>query len=64
VAATLARCRRVKPAPARRAPQPLARIDDDTHQVQAEFLSADMPGVDLQASFDLVLGGAEGTPAG
>jgi len=34
------------------------------HLVQTEFHSAEVPGVELQASFDLVLGGAEGTPAG
>lgn len=34
------------------------------HLVQAQFLAADMPGVELQARFDLVLGGADGTPAG
>ncbi len=34
------------------------------HLVQAEFLAADLPGVELQASFDLVLGGADGTPTG
>jgi protocatechuate 3,4-dioxygenase beta subunit len=34
------------------------------HLVQAEFLAAELPDVELQASFDLVLGGADGTPAG
>jgi len=35
------------------------------HLVQAEFLAADRVGVELQASFDLVLGGTtDGTPAG
>jgi len=34
------------------------------HLVQAEFVAADMAGVELRASFDLVLGGAGGTPAG
>ena len=34
------------------------------HLVQAEFLAAEMAGVELQASFDLVLGGIDGTPAG
>ncbi|MGB5606021.1 MAG: hypothetical protein WBN51_05830 [Gammaproteobacteria bacterium] len=32
--------------------------------VQADFLAADQAGVELRASFDLVLGGADGTPAG
>jgi protocatechuate 3,4-dioxygenase beta subunit len=34
------------------------------HLVQADFLAADMAGVELQAKFDLVLGGADGTPSG
>ena len=34
------------------------------HLVQADFLAADLPDVELRASFDLVLGGADGTPAG
>ena len=34
------------------------------HLVQAEFIAAEMAGVELQASFDLVLGGIDGTPAG
>jgi protocatechuate 3,4-dioxygenase beta subunit len=34
------------------------------HQVQADFVAAAMPGVELQAEFDLVLGGADGTPTG
>ncbi len=34
------------------------------HLVQADFVAADIPGVQLQASFDLVLGGTDGTPAG
>jgi len=34
------------------------------HQVQADFVAASGPGVELQAEFDLVLGGADGTPAG
>jgi len=34
------------------------------HLVQAEFLATDQTGVELQASFDLVLGGAGGTPGG
>lgn len=34
------------------------------HQVQADFVAASGPGVELQAEFDLLLGGADGTPAG
>jgi protocatechuate 3,4-dioxygenase beta subunit len=34
------------------------------HLVQADFLAAELPDVELRASFDLVLGGADGTPAG
>ena len=34
------------------------------HLVQADFLAADLAGVELRAIFDLVLGGADGTPAG
>jgi protocatechuate 3,4-dioxygenase beta subunit len=34
------------------------------HLVQAEFLATDQAGVELQASFDLVVGGAGGTPVG
>jgi protocatechuate 3,4-dioxygenase beta subunit len=39
---------------------------DRRHQVQADFLpaGAGLPGVHLQAEFDMVLGGADGTPAG
>jgi len=37
---------------------------EQRHLVQAEFVVADMAGVELQASFDLVLGGTDGTPAG
>ena len=37
---------------------------EQRHLVQTEFLAADMAGVELQASFDLVLGGTDGTPAG
>jgi protocatechuate 3,4-dioxygenase beta subunit len=33
------------------------------HLVQADFVAADRPGVALQAHFDLVLGGTDGTPA-
>lgn len=38
--------------------------EERRHLVQAEFRAADLPGVELQASFDLVLGGADGTPTG
>ncbi len=34
------------------------------HLVQAEFLAAAMAGVEMEASFDLVLGGTGGTPPG
>ena len=34
------------------------------HLVQADFVAASMPGVELQAEFDMVLGGSDGTPAG
>ena len=37
---------------------------EQRHLVQAEFLATDRAGVELQASFDLVLGGTDGTPAG
>jgi len=37
---------------------------EQRHLVQTEFLAADMAGVELRASFDLVLGGTDGTPAG
>ncbi len=37
---------------------------EQRHLVQAEFLAADMADVELQARFDLVLGGTDGTPAG
>lgn len=41
------------------------RIPAERRQlVQAEFLPAAVLGDELQAEFDLVLGGAEGTPAG
>lgn len=33
------------------------------HLVQADFVAASMPGVELQAEFDMVLGGSDGTPA-
>ena len=32
------------------------------HLVQADFVAASMPGVELQAEFDMVLGGSDGTP--
>ena len=34
------------------------------HLVQAEFVATDRPGTELQAAFDLVLGGTGGTPSG
>jgi protocatechuate 3,4-dioxygenase beta subunit len=33
------------------------------HLVQADFVAATMLGVELQAEFDMVLGGSDGTPA-
>jgi hypothetical protein len=39
-------------------------LAEQRHLVQAEFLAADMVGVELQASFDLAPGGTDGTPAG
>jgi len=33
------------------------------HLVQADFVAASVPGVELQAEFELVIGGADGTPA-
>jgi len=34
------------------------------HLVQADFVASSIPGVELQAGFELVLGGADGTPTG